>query len=181
MCYFITLGVPKNSQNLLHEQFGRGFALYPSTNASIRRVLPAAFEMWLLTSGMCCCDLYVKPGDQLPELRVDELKAKFRKLGWSPAKVERAAQQAAAKPRFGGPAFTGLRDDIAEKLVAVTRETGSTALVVHWYNGDVETEKFMVSTGGRYQATSFSASAAQLPPDTLIWVDREPGRTPFSK
>ena len=177
MCYFIALGVPATADSRLLDEFGRGFMLLPTSSASICRALPSAFKARLLTSGMCSCDLYVKPGIQPPETPTEELRTRYRKRGWSEVKIDRAVSQATAKSEIVQPAFSGLRADVAAGVVAVAQSEGSIALVVHWFSGDVETEGFAVSPGPRLRGADFYAAAESLPADTLVWVDAAKGAT----
>jgi hypothetical protein len=170
MCYFITLGLPTTAENLARDEFGRGFMLLPTSNPSIRQVLPASFQALLLTSGMCSCDLYAKPGARSAERSTDGLRARYRKRGWSDAKIHRAVQ-ASSKGRTTPVAFSGLRADIAAGVVSIVRAGVSIVWVVHWYSGDVEAESFTLNGGPRYRGPAFQAAAESLPADTLIWVD----------
>lgn len=170
MCYFLTLGVPDSSVGLLRVKFGRGFELLPTSNPSICRVLPASFRTLLLTSGMCSCDLYAKPGGRPPEMSAEAQMARYRKRGWPGAKIERAVQ-ASAGARTGPFGFSGLRADIAARIAAIVQGGVPIALVVHWYSGEVELEKFAIVPGPHHRGPSLRDGADSFPEDTLIWVD----------
>ena len=171
MCYFLTLALPSSSVSRLRDEFQRGFVVLPTSNPAIRRALPGSFELRLLTSGMCSCDLYREPGSQFPPRpSEDELRARFEKRGWSRAKIERAVSQSLARAD-GRLSFSGLRADVAARITALAQAEGPLALVVHFYSGAVETEAVPVSPGPRYRGTAFLTAAESLPVDTLVWVD----------
>src|SRR4029077_12012849 len=99
----------------------------------------------------CSCDLFRRPASsnkETAETHADDLRRKYAKRGWSQAKVERAVTQASARPQPEEP-FIGLRPDVRELLADLAEEVGELAIAVHWYNGDIETEKFNVVQGPR--------------------------------
>jgi hypothetical protein len=171
MCYFIGIGLPPPAAGRLLEEFGRGYMLSPTSNASIRAGLPASFHPRLLTSGMCSCDLYHRPGVPSPEPSPERMRDRYRKRGWSEAKIDRAISRSRASPRAARSGFSGLRADVAAGILAVARDAGPLALVVHCYSGEVESERFAVTPGPRYRGADFLAAAGSLPADTLVWVE----------
>src|SRR5271156_4822792 len=119
MCYFIGLGLPSPASGRLIEEFERGYMLPPTSNASIRAGLPASFQSRLLTSGMCSCDLYRRPGVPSPEPSPERMRDRYRKRGWSEAKIDRAISRSRARPGAARPGFSGLRADVAAGILAV--------------------------------------------------------------
>lgn len=171
MCYFIGLGLPPAASHRLLGEFGRGYMLPPTSNASVRAGLPASFESRLLVSGMCSCDLYRRPGVPPPGPSPEGMRDRYRKRGWSEAKIDRAISRSRASTGAVRSGFSGLRADVATGILAAARDAGPLALVVHFYSGEVESERFAVAPGPRYRGADFLAAAGSLPADTLCWVE----------
>src|SRR3954470_11273974 len=114
MCYFVTVAVPVEQAAALEKSIPRGLALHPVAPGSILRVLPAGYRAYVLTSGMCSCELFRAPEPPANEGRRESaarLRRKYAKRGWSDAKAARALAQAAshATPE---QTFVGLRPDV---------------------------------------------------------------------
>jgi hypothetical protein len=164
MCFFLTIAVPEEHADQMFDTFGPGFHLGPTANESVLSALPARYTARVLTSGGCSCDLYVRSGTADDANPSEHLRRKYAKRGWSDAKIARAVEQATqAKPLT----FSGLRKDVIEQLGTLCAAAGGVAVVVHWYTGDVERERFplVVQTCARDE---LPARAANLREDEVL-------------
>jgi hypothetical protein len=182
MCYFLTVAVPESGTASLEEAVPRGLALLPLANASITRHLPKKWRQFALTSGMCSCDLFHGSlADRSQESHAETLRRKYKKEGWSETKIRRALAQADRALRvqaLKGPAdFQGLRPDLRDLLARVVNDTGELAIVVHFYGGSIETEKFPVQKGPLVPPGALRAGDSVLGEDQLFLVRRK-GRLP---
>lgn len=172
MCFFLTIAVPAVHGDRIREvfDFAHGFRTHNTTNPSITVHLPARFAARLLTTGMCSCDLYARPGAAEETDPTSHLRRRYEKRGWSEAKIQRAVEQSsasAANPKRNR-ARSGFRDDVIERLVALCHSAGSVAVVVHWYRGDVETERFAVRRVMPCGCDELFARAHALAEDELL-------------
>jgi hypothetical protein len=140
MCFFLTVAVPAKQVKRIGEVFARGFGTHATQNASVSAALPVGYKARLVTSGMCSCGLYAPPRVAAESDPSARLRSKYEKLGWTEAKIQRSLKQNVASTSQQHPPVPGLRDDVADRLNALCRAAGSVAFLVHWYNGDLESE-----------------------------------------
>jgi len=168
MCYFLTVAVPAQHADRIGEVFGRGFQTHASENPSVAAALPVGYEARLVTSGMCSCGLYARPGTSVAPDRMAHLRHKYEKLGWGAAKIRRALEQAAASAAKPHAPASGLRVDVTERLGALCRAGGSVAFLVHWYDGDVRTERLPLHRAEPCDCEELGTRAQQLAEDAVL-------------
>jgi hypothetical protein len=113
--------------------------------------------------------LYRDPVNELLPPSADIVRRKYQKLGWSEAKTSRALESKAShETRATG--FLGLRADIRDLLADFAQRLGDVIIVVHWYEGAVETEKFALSPIFRISPDQLRHPETQIPVDRLIQV-----------
>ncbi len=169
MCHYVTVGVPAEKAGYLEQAIPRGLVADPTANHSIARHLPKDYRTYLVTSGMCSCDLFRRPvGPVEQEAHRKKFHKKYQKRGWSKAKIERAMAQAASK----APAvtFSGLRPDLREGLADLVGKTRELAIVVHWYNGLVETEQVPIGEAESVDVEPFRSGQVPVQEDQLLFV-----------
>ena len=142
MCYFITIAVDEKHESTLKHKLRSSFRLSRSENLSIKARLQPQDVSFVITDGMCACDLFSQPqvsgGENKEEkLRRKYAKPKYKKLGWTEAKIERAIADSLSKP---AGKFSGLRADLRWQLCDLVAEVGRVSIVVHFYSGDTETD-----------------------------------------
>ena len=144
MCYFITVSIPNSDTEILKSGIPRGLHLIESSNPSINHHMPEKYVSYVVTSGGCSCDLFSEePEEYEHDRRINKLRKKYKRKGWSESKIERSLSQ--AKSAAQTPKTVGLRDDVRYYLSDVFNQINEMRIVVHWYNGDVETEKISIS------------------------------------
>jgi hypothetical protein len=145
MCYFITVAVDEKHESTLKQKLRSSFTLTRSENSSIASYLKSHDVPFLVTNGMCACDLFAKPHlivNREEKLRQKYSKPKYKKLGWSEAKIERAIADSLSAPAKD---FSGLREDLRWSLCDLVSETKRAIIVVHFYSGNVETEEVPIT------------------------------------
>lgn len=169
MCFFVTIAVPAKQANRIPEAFGRGFQILPTANASVLSVLATEYTACLITCGMCSCDLYRRPHTSVAADSDEHLQRKYASRGWSQAKIARAVKQAKEHNR-SAVTWSGLRGDVIERLRSLCEAAGAIAVVVHWYSGDVESERMSLKRSLVCECCEFEARASTLPEDEVLFV-----------
>jgi hypothetical protein len=168
MCFFLTIAVPAKHVDDIVGTFGRGFQTHHSVNAAVSAALPEGYVAHVLTSGMCSCDLYARPGGAAADSPADHLRRKYEKRGWSEAKIVRALKQAEAAQSKSQRPICGVRADVVERLQSLCQSGGGVALLVHWYNGDIDTERFSPSGPESCRCDELPARAQELREDVVV-------------
>lgn len=173
MCYFLTISVPAKHEALVANRFGRGFGVIETKNASLQAAFPQSNRMFLLTSGMCSCDLYfdAKFAGPLrnPESRAAKLRADYQRRGWSATKIERAIEQSLALQSFKPPP-SGLRTDVRMGLAEVFAAAGEGGIFAHFYSEDIESVRFQLMPRFKWTLEQFREGETALPTDTIVLV-----------
>lgn len=124
MCYFLFFGFP--------ERYRYGDLPKHPPHIVLTAVVPASNDgtsWYWITSGMCACDLY-QPSEKPPKL--DQMRKRYLKKGWSEAKIERALQSRQSKPLKR----RGLRNDMKLWFSKCALVTGTLHFGVRWVDGD---------------------------------------------
>jgi hypothetical protein len=87
------------------------------------------------------------------------------------SKIQRAIAESTAKRHK--QLFAGLRSDVRALLAAAAKETGELAIVVHFYSGPLETERFVVQKGRSITAEELETTGCEIGEDQLLLVRRE--------
>ena len=140
MCYFITIGIPETKAEIFKALMPRNLHLSESSNPSLRPHIPQNHVLFIVTSGGCSCDLFAgeKEEDE-HEKTIKKLRRKYKRKGWTESKIERAISQAISAKAVG------LRDDVRYFLSDAFKQTKVMRIIIHWYNGGVETEDIQIS------------------------------------
>lgn len=169
MCFFITIAVPSNAvEPVRTEHAARGMHIAPTANASARAAAGPGRTPLLVTTGGCSCDWYKRPAESEAEAdsKIAKARARYERMGWSKAKIERALEAMSRPPRHD----FGLHPVVIELLQAVARDCGSTSVWVHDFSGDVEVEPYSLVQRERWRQSEVAARSATLAPDTLAEI-----------
>lgn len=169
MCFFITIAVPGNAvKRVRTEHSARGMHIAPTANASARAEAGPGRTPLLVTTGGCSCDWYRQPADSESEAdsKIAKARARYGRMGWSKAKIERALEGMSRSPRHD----FGLHPVVIELLQAVARDCGSTSVWVHDFAGDVEAESYTIAKRESWAWPDIAAKAALLASDTLAEI-----------
>ena len=171
MCFFITIAVPSNAvEGVRTERAVRGMHIAPTANASARAAAGPGRVPLLVTTGGCSCDWYKRPAESEAESeahsKILKAKARYERMGWSKAKIERALEGMARSPQHD----FGLHPVVIDLLQAVTQDCGSAAVWVHEFSGDVEVESYAIARHERWARTEVAARSAMLATDTVAEI-----------
>ena len=97
MCFFIAIAVPSNeAERVRTEHAARGMHIAPTANAAARAAAGPGRVPLLVTTGGCSCDWYKRPAESEAESeahsKILKAKARYERMGWSKAKIERALE-----------------------------------------------------------------------------------------
>ena len=168
MCFFLTMAVPAKHAESIDETFGRGFQTFRSANPTVLAALPKGYVARVLTSGMCSCDLYARAGGAGAASPVDHLRRKYEKRGWNEAKIVRAIKQAEEAQSKSQRPTSGVRADVVEGLQKLCEMAGGVAMLVHWYNGDVDTEQLTLRRLASCRCDELPARARDLGENAVL-------------
>lgn len=129
MCYFVFVAVSHHGHPEVVARFtALGFDVVPTSNSEIRSSFNEHDAISVVSHQGCSCDIYAaKPFDE------DAERARYRKKGWSAAKIERAL--AGRRPKTQ-PVCELFKDAFA----ATVRSCGSARILAHNFKGNVDTE-----------------------------------------
>lgn len=178
MCFFLVVAVPTRHVALVGEVFARGFQVYPTANLTVAAAVPEQHDALVITSGMCSCGPYARPNVATASDRAAHLRRKYVKLGWNEAKIQRALEQSGASGAKPSRPSSGVREDVASGLSALCRAAGSIAVCVHWYNGDIDTERFTLGKPLRCSCAELPARLQALGEDSVLIATPRPTDEP---
>jgi hypothetical protein len=169
MCYFLTIAVPAKHSDAARNMIPRGFDFIQTANSSIKSVLPSDYETFVLVSGGCSCGLFGQVTVQEHQSNADRLRNKGAKKGWSSTKIDRAIEQTNSAHWRRPPVLVGFRDDVVDILAKIAGNVGSFAIMVHFYQGDIDNEQISIGSSQRTVATRLRSIAPDV--DSLLLVD----------
>ena len=171
MCYFITVAVEEEHQSTLRQKLRSSFTLFRSENPSIKDNLKPQEVSFVIASGMCACDLFrprmIENENEEERLRRKYAKPKYKKLGWTEAKIERVIADSLSKPVND---FSGLRADLRWQLCDLVADVRRVSIVVHFYSGDTETEEVPIREKKAITCEDLRDNDESVVEDTLVEI-----------
>lgn len=167
MCHFLTIAVPEKTVPEVPGKFRQKIHFTAHRNRSVTEHAPADWTSFTATSEGCSCDFY-RASDDSSDHR-SKLAKKYRKKGWSETKIQRALENLKVAPTR----TAGLRDDIVDLTTELAHAFGQVRLSLHWYSGDIETEKFVLRDAGQVTLQDFRAGTTALRDETTITIKGE--------
>jgi hypothetical protein len=175
MCWFITMGVPAAGASLLEQRGASrgGLGVRRAANPHVARLFPASDVRFEITDGGCSCDLYAEPSET-GSTHAEQLREKYRKKGWSSAKIDRAVQasEAARVAAMTRRRETGAQLLFREVVAEQVRAFGTIRLFAHMYSGSQDEEMVTSESRARLDLSAFVISG--FPADTLVEVTLAP-------
>lgn len=173
MCYFITIGIPYDKTEFLENHVPRELHVSTVANETVLRHMGPGVRTYLLASGGCSCDLFSEPrgaNENGGDAELKRLRRKYERQGWSAAKIERALSQHTAGSDETAQLVSGLRGDVQRFLGELAESVGRVAVLVHWYEGDVEEAAFACRAGGIVSAEVAREERLRVGSDEIVWV-----------
>ena len=175
MCYFVTLGIPakyRTAVEALAKQRG-GLGVEPVPNRSVARLFPQGDALFVITNGGCSCDLYAEPSRSSPAADEANQRARYRRKGWSEAKISRALE-ARARSRV-----TSGREDCRARFLDVVatlvEDIGRVQLFAHEYSGRIDTEDVSAGRAQTITLETFRYRGGGFDVDTVVEVVKGAG------
>ncbi len=151
MCYFITIAVPTASVDAVCAAHrGPGMSIERTANPSAIETAGVGRVPLLVTGGGCSCAWYTRPAGDRTDERIARAEARYRREGWSEAKIERALASMRSAARQADQSSSGLHGVILDLLDAVVREHRRAALWIHDFTGQVESEHYAMRRRERW-------------------------------
>lgn len=170
MCYFITMAVPKGQAEDIRKKYAEsGLSLDPTSNPSAQQPAGPDFVPLLVTGGGCSCAWYVRPDCDTHDEEQRRRREKYRKLGWSDAKIERAL----ATPPKTPPPDSGLHPTIRDLLKEVAAECGEVRVWVHDFTGRAESEPYTIRRTQSCALSEVDSHARELGLDNVLTILRD--------
>ncbi len=144
MCHYLSVCLPDARRDDFPGVRDWGFGIAPQVNLSLLSHFPEGWSAYTVTSGLCSCGFFEKPGAlerQIEKFREKHQKPKYRKQGWTEGKINRAIEDLRNKPRLSP---SGLRRDVREFLAHFGATIPGFSFYLHWYRGDTATESLPV-------------------------------------
>lgn len=175
MCYFITVALSENKAEFLEKHVPRGLHIRRIAHQSVLQHAPHGFCAYLLMSGGCSCALFNESpkesdGNRQVEDRLDQerLRRKYQKRGWSTVKTNRALRQHATSSKAS--LVVGLRGDVQQFLGELAMNVEQLAVLVHWYDGDVQDARFSCKEGDVVSPKDVLGEGLRVSPDEIVWI-----------
>ena len=164
MCHFLTIAVPSREVPQVPDSLRRDVHFSEHTNPSAKMHTPGDWTSFIATSGGCSCDFYRATND--PPDSESKLISKYQKKGWSEAKIQRAISSRST----AATQSSGLRDDIVDLVANLTNRFGQIRISLHWYSGDIETEKFTLRDAGSVSLARFQSNRTIFEDETSLQI-----------
>lgn len=167
VCFFITIAVPVGVVEAVRAAHaGSGLRIEPTANTAAIVAAGSGRAPLLVTGGGCSCAWYAIPGAVRREARAARARARYERLGWSRAKIERALAGMKRDSRPG----EGLHPVIVDLLRHIATPHGPVAAWVHDFHGKVETEAYAPTRRLRWSLAELDRLAPTLPLDTIVEI-----------
>lgn len=141
MCHFLELAIHRDQTSAMDVFPARELHISQEGKLELSNHIPNDFVTFTVTSNGCSCDLYTGNRDIIDtEKEQARKRAKYKKKGWSEAKIERALneehQQQQSQETF--------RADVKLMLTDLLRRVDSLYILCHWVDAEVK-EKRQIS------------------------------------
>lgn len=167
MCYFITIALPREHADAVRAAHASaGLSIERTTNAAALEAAGSGWTPLLVTGGGCSCGWYARPSAAGLEERLAAAKRKYERKGWSAAKIARALEAMATRPRPD----EGLHATIVELLTAIASRHGAVRVWVHDFTGKVESEAYAIAGRERWPLAELPERASALDMDVVVEI-----------
>lgn len=172
MCHFISLVVATESDAAVDDVLRRhGRHAGRVENASLAKVLRPGERQYLSAANGCDCGTALARREPVAAPSEDALRLRLTRKGWSAAKIERAAADAARASERPSPRKSDSLDYWAAVLTDVSRSLGKerVGVFLHQYSGGLDEETFTAARRD-YSGPDLKAGLATLNEDELLIV-----------
>ncbi len=140
MCYFIIISFSREHAEIIKDKYPLDLHIFELSNQYVQNYLPNNYISYAVTAGGCSCDLFIEEST-INEVnkRLDQLRKKYKRKGWSAAKIKRSITQVQFSAD-SSPA-KGLRGDVKNYILDILTDVDEMRILVHWYEEDIHSEK----------------------------------------
>lgn len=128
MCYLLQLGIPKDRETIIDSLSTGDIIAYREETCLASHLAQDFIAFSLITNG-CSCDLYTGARGSTRDLEKD--REKYRKKGWSEAKIDRALNQSQCSD-------ASFRADAKALVDSLVKQLDKLYVLVHWTDDDVK-------------------------------------------
>lgn len=156
MCYFVIVAFAPGGREHARAVLRSASHMRESANPSVGASLPQGWIAAYLADEMCGCDMYSDPrvpetseslDERIARFRKKHQKAKYRKRGWSDARIEEAIRNMRSDvPATNGSRLRGIRIDVRRTIAELVQRVGPIRVLVHFFSGDVDKEPITAET-----------------------------------
>lgn len=138
MCHFLELAVHKDQASAIDVFPARELHISQDGAQELSKHIPAHFVTFTVTSNGCSCDLYTGNRDIIDaEKEQARKRAKYKKKGWSEAKIERALNEEQQQPQ----SQASFRADVKLMLTDLLRKVDNLYILCHWVDAEVKDKR----------------------------------------
>lgn len=170
MCFFITIAVPAGVVDSVRERSREAGSIQPTANPSAVAASGPGMAPLLVSFGGCSCGWYKRPGSSTIADKGAKAEARYHKLGWSQAKIDRALASMKRAPLPDD----GLHPHIVELLSTIVQEHSAASVWVHWFSGKVENETYTIAGHQQCALSDLPRCAMELGTDIVLKISRNP-------
>ena len=166
MCWLIFAGI-RGSKDPAAAFKSRGYVVEASRNPVCTQV--GTPEVLAVSDGHCACALYIPTQRHVGEDTL-LMRARYRRKGWSEAKIERAVK-ARCDAADRKAAMLANRNQFPATIAALVESGAEVALLAHFFDGPFD-EPFEILGRHELDLAEFMASGGKFPEDELTVIVR---------
>jgi hypothetical protein len=164
VCYIITIAVSNTSKDAIRAAHAApDLSIDVTANPAAVAAAGAGRTPLLVTGGGCSCGWYTEPASHRHEQRAARARARYQRLGWSQAKIDRALASVVCQARPGD----GLHPVIVDLLRSIAASCGRVSVWVHDFHGRLEHEPYTIARREQWTLAELEHRASTLGLDTI--------------
>lgn len=170
MCMLISVAVSGFDGDPRQAFHARRFHTAPAANADMRASLPWKAEIFDVTRGGCSCAFYDSPAGGETDAGERRSLNRYRRKGWSTAKIERAMEARSAAVRH--QMAEGDCGKFCQAVEQIVHSGAGLWLVAHYFNEPFVQERVTVPGQVEIGLAEFLATGGAFPEDTVAKIVR---------
>ncbi len=172
MCYLLSVALPSRMIGSLTAA-PPDLTVTEMSNSSMSEYVPAGFSWYVVTESAtgCSCRLFKDQREDMErrDRTIAARRRRYNRKGWTSARINRALSQAVGDHIRRG-AEPGLRADIRMFLADLAEHVGQVAVLVHWYDDGLGTERIVPVVGPSVSSDLFRSGEASVHADEIYTV-----------
>ena len=171
MCDIVTVEVDRSKSATIQGFRSEGFDVSTNDDRSLAGLFGPEKAAFDVTIEGCSCAFYLD--SVAMDIDADRLRRKYRKKGWSEAKIHRALSQMQHTPAL--LTTQRLRESFVTAVETVVMEAGRIQLFSHFYDGPMPDELKSLKNCGRQSISlrELGSEPGYFPQDCVLSVSSE--------